>query len=256
MIRFLRPFLILGTLGLAGVAALAPTLDPLVARIRSLPDAPPLPEPLLVLVLLAQPALLALAGVALGIACAERAGFTSVLLRRSRGEPAAVDARRIPATILLAMAVAAGVAAADWLLRTRHPSSYGALPRLDEVSGAGRVAALLYGGITEELVMRFGLMSALTALGIRVLGRRPPALIAAAILVSALVFGAAHLPAVLTAAPADGVILARTIGLNAGLGSLYGWLYATRNLEHAMLAHAATHGVFWTATPLLAALLG
>jgi len=57
------------------------------------------------------------------------------------------------------------------------------------------------------------------------------------------------------AAPPDGVILARTIGLNAVLGVLYGWLFATRNLEHAMLAHAATHGVFWIATPLLAALV-
>jgi membrane protease YdiL (CAAX protease family) len=44
--------------------------------------------------------------------------------------------------------------------------------------------------------------------------------------------------------------LARTIGLNAVLGGLYGWCFATRNLEHAMLAHGATHGVFWTATPL------
>jgi membrane protease YdiL (CAAX protease family) len=61
---------------------------------------------------------------------------------------------------------------------------------------------------------------------------------------------------VLAAAPADGVIFARTLGLNAVLGGLYGWCFATRNLEHAMLAHGATHGVFWTATPLLAACLG
>jgi hypothetical protein len=99
-------------------------------------------------------------------------------------------------------------------------------------------------------------MSALAVFGIRVLGRRPPGLVAAAILGSAFAFGLAHLPAVLAAASADGVILARTIGLNAVLGGLYGWCFATRNLEHAMLAHGVTHGVFWTATPLLAACLG
>jgi membrane protease YdiL (CAAX protease family) len=78
----------------------------------------------------------------------------------------------------------------------------------------------------------------------------------AAILVAALVFGLAHLPAVLAAAHPDGVIIVRTIGLNGVLGLAYGWLYAARNLEHAMLAHAATHGVFWLATPPLARVIG
>ena len=99
-------------------------------------------------------------------------------------------------------------------------------------------------------------MNASTVLGIRLLGRRSPALVWTAILVTAFVFAAAHLPAVLSAAPADDVILARTIGLNGVLGTLYGWLYASRNLEHAMLAHAATHGVFWLATPVLAPVIG
>ncbi len=253
---FLRPFLVLAALGLTGVAALVPTLAPLIGRIRSLPEAPPMPESLLVLALLAQPALLLIAGVALGVAFTERAGFVCWIMRRSRGQPASFEAHRLPSTLLLAALVATAVAALDLALRAGFASAYGALPRLDDVPAPARLAALLYGGITEELVMRFGLMSAITAVGVRLLGRRPPALVATAILVSALFFGMAHLPAVLTLAPSEGVILARTIGLNAVLGVLYGWLYATRNLEHAMLAHVATHGVFWTATPLLAALAG
>jgi hypothetical protein len=250
--RVLRPFLLLGALGLAGVAALVPTLSPLVERIRGLPEAPPTSDAALLLLLLAQPALLTLGGVALGIAFAERAGFVSWILQRSRGEAVAFQARRLPSTLALAALVATAVAGLDLVLRVRSPASYGALPRLDDIPAAARPAALLYGGVTEELVMRFGLMSALAVLGIRLVGRR--AAVWVAILVAALVFGAAHLPAVLMAAPPDGVILARTIGLNAVLGVLYGWLFATRNLEHAMLAHAATHGVFWTATPLLAGL--
>ncbi len=253
MTRVLRPVLVLGLLGLAGVAALVPTLAPLVERIRGQPEAPAMPDAALLLLLLAQPALLALVGVALGVAFAERAGFESWILRRSRGEAAAFQARRLPATLALAALVATAVAALDLVLRARFPASYGALPRLDDIPAAARLAALLYGGVTEELVMRFGLMSALAVLGIRLVGRQ--AAVRAAILVAALVFGAAHLPAVLMAAPPNGVILARTIGLNAVLGVLYGWLFAMRNLEHAMLAHAATHGVFWIATPLLAAFL-
>ncbi|HEV2604801.1 MAG TPA: CPBP family intramembrane glutamic endopeptidase [Microvirga sp.] len=253
---FLRPFLLLSTLGLLGVAAIVPTLGPLIARIRSLPDAPPMPEAALVAVLLVQPALLVLATVALGVATAERAGFASWLLRRSRGEPAAFEARRLPSTLGLAALLAALVAALDLVLRARFPASFGALPRLDAVPLSARLAGPLYGGITEELMMRFGIMSALVALGARLLRRRPAALVWAAILLAAGLFGAAHLPAILQTGASDGVILARTIGLNAVLGTLYGWLYATRNLEHAMLAHAATHGVFWLATPLLAPLIG
>jgi hypothetical protein len=253
---FLRPFLMLGALGLLGVASLVPTLGPLVARIRSLPEAPPIPDALLVALLLIQPALLVLATVALGVATAERAGFASWLLRRSRGEPASFGARRLPSTLGFAALVAVLVAALDLALRARFPGSFGALPRLDAVPLSARLAGPLYGGITEELMMRFGVMSALVALGARLLARRPTGLVWTAILLAALLFGAAHLPAILQAGASDGVILARTIGLNAVLGTLYGWLYATRNLEHAMLAHAATHGVFWLATPLLAPLIG
>jgi hypothetical protein len=50
------------------------------------------------------------------------------------------------------------------------------------------------------------------------------------------------------------VLIVRTLALNGALGLLFGWLYARRNLEHAMLAHAASHVVFWTVTPLLVAL--
>jgi len=170
--RTLRPFLVLGVLGLAGVAALVPTLAPLLERIRGLPEAPPIPDAALLLLLLAQPALLALVGVALGVAFAERAGFESWILRRSRGEAAAFQARRLPGTLALAALVATAVAALDLVLRARFPASYGALPRLDDIPAAARLAALLYGGVTEELVMRFGLMSALAVLGIRLLGRR------------------------------------------------------------------------------------
>lgn len=253
---FLRPFLIMGALGLVGILSLIPTLAPLTARIREVPGVPDLPGFALVLLLLVQPTLLMLAGVALGVAFAERAGLVSWILRRSRGEPVAFGLRLLPSTLLLSGAVSTAVVALDLAVRARFPAAYGALPPLGEGSLANRLAGPLYGGITEELMMRFGLMSALVALGARALGRWAAALLWVAILVSALVFGAAHLTAVAHAASPGGVILARTIGLNALLGTLYGWLYWTRNLEHAMVAHGATHGVFWMAAPLLATLMG
>jgi membrane protease YdiL (CAAX protease family) len=45
----------------------------------------------------------------------------------------------------------------------------------------------------------------------------------------------------------------RTILLNFVLGAFFGWVYWRQSLELAMLAHAATHVVFWIVTPLLVA---
>jgi hypothetical protein len=55
--------------------------------------------------------------------------------------------------------LAALVAAADLIFRILAPSSFLGVPRVDQVNAAGRATTLLYGGITEELVMRFGLIS-------------------------------------------------------------------------------------------------
>ncbi|RDI62437.1 CPBP family glutamic-type intramembrane protease [Microvirga subterranea] len=251
----LRPFLALSVLGLLGVLALVPTLDAAIEQIRYLPDAPPVSDAALTAILLIQPAILLLAAVAIGVALAERAGLVSILLRRCRGKAAPEAAGGWLSGLLLAIGAGTIAAAADLILRTLSPGSFASIPRLDDVSLAGRATALLYGGITEELMIRFGLMTLLVWLGMRALrGRRPLWLVWTAIALAALAFAAGHLPALLSLGQPDTLLVLRTLALNAGLGLVYGWLYASRSLEHAMLAHMATHAVFWTATPLLSAL--
>lgn len=108
------------------------------------------------------------------------------------------------------------------------------------------VTGILYGGITEEIMMRFGIMSVLAWLFGGVVGRTRGGLacwignIGAAIL-----FGVLHLPAVAASGTdIDAGIAIRTIGLNAIGGLVYGWLYMRGALENAMLAHAGTHAGF------------
>lgn len=103
----------------------------------------------------------------------------------------------------------------------------------------------LYGGITEELLLRFGLMSTLAFVGWYVTSRRslePSSTIMwAAIVVSALLFGVGHLPALAQQVGLTPLLIVRTILLNAILGVAFGWLYWRRSLEAAMAAHIAAH---------------
>ncbi|WP_246988936.1 CPBP family intramembrane glutamic endopeptidase [Halorientalis marina] len=103
----------------------------------------------------------------------------------------------------------------------------------------------LYGGITEELMLRFGLMSVLVFAGWRVTGRRAdgprPTVVWAAIVVAAVLFGLGHLPALAQVVALTPALIARTVLLNAVAGVLFGWLYWRRSLEAAMVSHASFH---------------
>ncbi|SEP03596.1 CAAX protease self-immunity [Halogranum amylolyticum] len=103
----------------------------------------------------------------------------------------------------------------------------------------------LYGGITEELLLRYGLMSALAFVGWFVTGRQSDdpgsGIMWVAIVISAVLFGIGHLPALAQSVGLTPALVARTILLNAIAGILFGWLYWQRSLEAAMVAHATFH---------------
>lgn len=134
-------------------------------------------------------------------------------------------------------------------------------PFLPDVSAGGPVplalrwVASLYGTVNEELLLRLGLLTAVAWLLARATRARAPLgrpLLWAATLVAAVGFGASHLPAVAASVPLDAVVVARTIGLNALLGTLFGWLYWSRGLGAAMAAHLAADLVIQTAAWALA----
>jgi hypothetical protein len=106
----------------------------------------------------------------------------------------------------------------------------------------------LYGGITEELLLRWGLMSLLVWVGWRLVqsrGQGTPApssrVMWAGIVAAAVVFGLGHLPALATTGSATLLVAVRTVLLNAVLGVGFGWLFWRRSLEAAMLGHVAFH---------------
>ncbi|MCK8464168.1 CPBP family glutamic-type intramembrane protease [Aliiroseovarius sp. S1339] len=109
---------------------------------------------------------------------------------------------------------------------------------------------IFYGGITEEFIMRWGLLS-LLALGLSKLSHYRVALQLAVVL-TAVLFAAGHLPAIFLMSPEPGSLaLVRTLGLNLIAGLLFGYAYTRTSLEAAFSAHMGLHlGVFLTAATL------
>ena len=105
---------------------------------------------------------------------------------------------------------------------------------------------VLYGGITEELLLRWGVMTLLLWTPWRLFQRgaaKPrPGIVVFAVLASALVFGLGHLPTVLAFGGelSRGVVL-YVLGGNALFGIVTGFLFWRYGLEAAMLAHALAH---------------
>jgi len=110
------------------------------------------------------------------------------------------------------------------------------------------VTRLLYGGITEELLLRWGLMTLLAWGSWRILQKHrthPPArCFHAAILLSAVIFGAGHLPVAFFVVSEPNIALVTFVILaNAAFGVIAGYLFWKRGLESAIVAHMITHGV-------------
>ena len=107
------------------------------------------------------------------------------------------------------------------------------------------LAAVVYGGVIEEVMLRLFFMSLLAFLLQKLFrkGSGTTGLLIAANLIAALLFAAAHLPATAMLMGLTPMILFRCFLLNGGLGLAFGWLYRKFGLRYAMLAHAACHVV-------------
>jgi Type II CAAX prenyl endopeptidase Rce1-like len=108
------------------------------------------------------------------------------------------------------------------------------------------LSRMLFGGITEEILMRWGLMSLLLWLQWRVFqkahGSPHTVYVAFAIGVTAIVFGLGHLPLAFTlSSQATASLVTYIIVGNAFFGLIAGYLYWQQGLEAAMVAHINVH---------------
>jgi hypothetical protein len=112
---------------------------------------------------------------------------------------------------------------------------------------------LLYGGVTEELLLRWGVMTLLVWAAWRLLnkGQDKPKTVyfAGAILVSSVIFGIGHLPIALmfVSAPTFAFV-SYVIVANSIFGIIAGWLFWKKGLESAIIAHMLCHITMLTAS--------
>lgn len=127
-------------------------------------------------------------------------------------------------------------------------------PRLDEPTlravevlrvDLGMAGRILYGGVVEEVLTRWGLMTLVAWAGVALLGQANDLVMWLAILVSGILFGLGHLPGVLAAGARKSTMLyASLIIVNLCVAIFFGWLYWRYGLAAAMIAHMLVHALW------------
>lgn len=238
----LRSALVLLALALIGVASLL-TSDLNLAALEAQVELAPAQLRLLVL---AQPAVLSVLAVLIGWRTSRRTGLG---LPWIEGGLARVSRSGLVTAGGVAVAGAATLLLYGWFT-TQVVVLEGA-----EVIATSLATRLLYGGITEEVLLRWGLMGLFTWLAMRFVPRsaqRRGRLLIIANVAAAVVFALGHFPALALVPGAEPVHFLASFVANAGLGVLFGWLFARDGLEYAIVAHAGTHLLAFLAAAALA----
>ncbi len=271
-----RLVVILWLAGMAGVLSFL--LVDLSAFIAALPlpegTAPPeLPSPaVLKLAAMIQPAVLVSFSVLIGVWLAPKVGLhapASEALAERKPVMSALRPQIVPGVVA---GLASGVAiVAVWVITKPFLPVEFVERALEFNKFIPHAVRVLYGGLTEELLLRWGLMTILVWILVRIFGKRstPAAKDEAAattdasvpgrdpsasrprgiffiiaIVISAVVFGLGHLPvASLLAGGLTLPIVFYVVTANSLFGIVAGFLYWRRGLEAAMLAHIFAHVV-------------
>jgi hypothetical protein len=198
---------------------------------------------------LIQPAMLVTLAVLAGVALAGRVGLhapAAEALANGKNVMPALRPQIVPGiltgifgglAIVLAWVVAKPFLSAEFIMRAEAFNQ--ALPA---------ITRFLYGGLTEEVLLRWGVMTTFVWLAWRFLQKRegsPKAVYTiAAILLSAFLFAAGHLPvASLLGGGLTIPLVIYVLTANSIFGIAAGFLYWRRGLESAMIAHILAHVV-------------
>lgn len=251
-------FAILWLAGMAGVLTIL--LIDLSAVLASLPatTASKLPfDPLLVKLLgLIQPTVLLSLAILIGTQLAPAVGLSAPAAEALAGGQrfgSALKRQTIPGVI--AGLIAGIILVLSWvLLRPSLPFVF--VTRAEKLNRSiPPLTRLLYGGVTEELLLRWGLLTLIVWAAWRFFQKRqgtPKSIyFVSAILISSVLFGIGHLPLVV-ALEVDFTlpIVAFVVFANSVVGLFAGYLFWKKGLEAAIIAHMSTHVVILTAIHL------
>ena len=178
-----------------------------------------------------------------GVVC----GVFGIILAKKVGlwkDETTIESRPLFITLVITVIGGLGIILPDLLFFGRYSQaimdSYAAKPTIVYI-----LAAVIYGGVIEEVMLRLFVMSLIAFLLHKVFGKNGEApatgVLAAANVIAALLFAAGHLPGTAMLLGLSPMILFRCFLLNGGFGLLFGWLYRKYGLRYSMLAHAGCH---------------
>ncbi|MFN7472194.1 MAG: type II CAAX prenyl endopeptidase Rce1 family protein [Roseiflexaceae bacterium] len=225
--RWILPAITFGALsGLAAACAL-----PYIMAINPLGTAQALPPfPILLLATFLQNTILASVVAYFGLRAGQTLGIGSALFDatvRSSGN-------RLTYSLAVTVGLLAGLLV--WALDAVFVPYMPSLPLMNDVSFTVRAAAILYGGVAEEVLLRLGCLSMVAWVLVR-MRLAPSVALTSAIIIAAVLFGIGHLPAMAAIVPLSSIVVFRTLLLNALPGLAFGVLYRRYGIEHAIVAH-------------------
>jgi membrane protease YdiL (CAAX protease family) len=242
IIKNIKPSILLFSLGFIGVASIVPLIPQLISL---QPAELPMSIEMIQIISVAQSSILLLLMIWLGSVFSKKVGLSAPVvfaLARSENVLDQVKPQVLPAVV-------GGIAGGIFILLFFDTLSTYLPP---EFLSAGEklmppwYTKLLYGGITEELLIRWGLMSFFVWGSYRITQKVGSEIrsynYVIAIILSALMFGLAHLPVAFALSPEVTVPLVAYIILgNAAFGFIAGYLYWKCGLECAIAAHMIAH---------------
>ena len=180
----------------------------------------------------------------IGFFTAHKVGLQSVIIHQNARQKSKSEWKKgIKLAIILGSIVGIVLRGFDYVLQAFLPGSLTAM--IQPYQTLELIVALLYGGIVEELLMRFGLMSLLVLVLWKLFDRKSakPAnwVFIFAILISSLLFALGHYDATARTTEMTAFIWFRMLFLNGIGGLVFGWMYWKHNLELAMLTHMFAH---------------
>ncbi|MCS7001642.1 MAG: CPBP family intramembrane metalloprotease [Dehalococcoidia bacterium] len=245
-----RRFWPIVAVGAIGVGGLSPIVVASLEATLPSPSGPPSISPLIVAaVSLTQPLLLVVTAALLGALAARRVGVRSHLVAWAGGDVAPPQAlrRSAPRSVAIGGATALVVAALDVALQGALPTGRVVVSHAGSSPVATLIAAALYGGIVEEILLRWGLMTVIAWSIWRATPRRgdspAPWVVGAALATVAVASGLGWLPALAATIELTPLLLLRTMLLNAIVGVVCGWIVWRWSLEAGMIARASFHVV-------------
>jgi hypothetical protein len=255
-----RSFFVLWAASIIGIALVLPYAVALVPP--KVISALPISAPVLVLLQLGQGAILFGVAVLAGLYLADRTGLGAPILE------AWLDRQDVGKRIksILLPSVLTGIVGTLLILalellvfqpamRAQNAAAASALNLWTSQPAAWKgLLASFYGGIDEELLLRLFALTLLAWFGLfihRTSDGRPTILVLwIANILAAALFGMGHLPMTAVITQLTPLIVARALVLNGLLGVAFGYLYWTRGIESAMIAHFSADIVLHVAVAL------